>query len=584
MRRAYRGRVRGLPVFVAALVLVPSALGDWVVYATDTVATPTHLIQMGIDGRGGHVVASMPVLDDRDGHVAGAHGDTLLVDGDAIATVRWPVDDARLSPDAGQVAFTAISTVNCDPSGTNCATWELWLVDRDGSNLRELTADGRFPQFSPDGKRLAFLGGYSPFDEGGTAVVETLASGKRTWFTSASDGRPAWTPDSKRIVYSAHGRLMVAMVAPRRVANLGVRGDAPQLSADGKTLAFSVLGGIAARALAHGTTRLVARGATGNWSWTPTGWIVYSAITRRYPQIFSLERVRGDGTGRAVIRTYAPTTTFDAIWPSGRTLFVQTTHTRFDVAAIESVDLATGAVRTLTNDLADDRSPTFSPAGALAYARGSSSRFGWYCLAVRQTCVVNAQTVDGVRHPDWSPDGTRIAFLQYTRHGTNVAVVDPDGSHLRVLHNFTGSAESPTWSPDGTQIVVGASNYPSTGDGHIHLWVLDVESGAATQLNTGDWGGTPSWSPDGRTIAFVGGTWGGPNTLELYDLSTGRYAPLVQLGSQPVDTRPGWSPDSQQLAYQAEDLTLHVIGQDGSGDRRITGPTATSSTLAWLAG
>jgi Tol biopolymer transport system component len=584
MRCPYRGRVRCFAVFVAALVLVPSALGDRVVYATDTVATPTHLTRMGIDGRGAHGVASMPVLDYRAGHVAAAHGDTLLVDGNPIATVGWPVDDARLSPDAGEVAFTAISTVDCDPSGTNCATWELWLVDRDGRNLRELTADGRFPQFSPDGKRLAFLGGYSPSDEGGTAVVQTLASSKRTWFTSASDGRPAWTPDSKRIVYSSRGELMVATFAPHRVADLGVRGYVPQLSADGKTLAFSVPRGIAARALAHGTPRLVARGAVGSWSWTPTGWIVYSAITRRYPQIFSLERVRADGTRRAVIHTYAPTTMFDAIWSSGKTLFVQTTRTRFDVATIDSVDLATGAVSTLTNDLADDRSPTFSPAGDLAYVRGSSSRFGWYCLAVRQSCVVNAQTVDGIRQPDWSPDGTRIAFLQYTSHGTNVAVADPNGSHVRVLHNFTGATESPSWSPDGTQIVVGASNYPSRGDGHIHLWVLDVESGAATQLSTGDWGGTPSWSPDGMTIAFVGGTWGGPNTLELYDVSTGRYAPLVQLGSQPVDTRPGWSPDSQRLAYQAEDLTLHVIGSDGSGDSRITGPTATGSTLAWLAG
>jgi Tol biopolymer transport system component len=569
----------------AALAFAPSALADSVAYSTDAVAVPTHLVQMGIDGRGAHAIAAHAILDYRDGHTAsvGADGKTLLVDGRAVATAQWPIDDARFSADAAQIAFTAVSEAHCDAGATDCATWELWLVDRDGTELHEVTADGRFPEFAPDGKRLAYLGRYSPESEGGTVVSQTLATGSRTWFTFSDDGRPSWSPDSKRIVFSNRGKLVVATVGPRRVTNLGWRGYGPRFSPDGRALAFIVSEGVATRALLHGRTRLVARGATASWAWAPGGWIVYSAISRHYPLTFSLARVHWDGTHRALLRTYAPTTSFDRIWVSGKTLFVQTTRSRFDEAALESVDLQTGVVRTLTADLGDDRSPTFTARGGLAYARGSSTRFGWYCLVVHQKCVVSAQTVDGIRQPAWSPDGTRLAFLQYTKQGPRLAVVDADGSNLRVLRTFTGGyTESPSWSPDGTKIVLGASDYLGTGDTHIHLWVVDAASGAAAELDTGDWGGTPSWSPDGEMIAFVGGTWGGPNALELYDLATGNVTRLVELGPQPVDTRPAWSPDATQLAYQAEDLSLHVIGRDGTGDRRITGPTATGSTLAWL--
>src|SRR5207245_1724062 len=127
----------------------------------------------------------------------------LRVNGKAIATVSWRIDDARFSPDGRTIAFTAVSTAHCDASSTNCATWELWLVGADGTGLRELTADGKYPRFSPDGRRLAFLGGFSPENEGGTVVVQTLATGKRIWFTYGLDAAPAWSPRGDRIVYSS---------------------------------------------------------------------------------------------------------------------------------------------------------------------------------------------------------------------------------------------------------------------------------------------------------------------------------------------------------------------------------------------
>jgi dipeptidyl aminopeptidase/acylaminoacyl peptidase len=88
----------------------------------------------------------------------------------------------------------------------------IWLVNRDGSGLEPLTTgqrNDRAPQFSPDGKRLAFL-------TQGQIVVRFLTSGRELQLTQAPTSVEAFqfSPDGKRIVF----RMSVAAQTPTPAA------------------------------------------------------------------------------------------------------------------------------------------------------------------------------------------------------------------------------------------------------------------------------------------------------------------------------------------------------------------------------
>ena len=123
-----------------------------------------------------------------------------------------------------------------------------------------------------------------------------------------------------------------------------------------------------------------------------------------------------------------------------------------------------------------------------------------------QVNLINDPPGDGPDevHPDWSPDGTRIAFESNRTFPLNgsqrgIFTIAPNGQGLQRL--TAGAADSnPDWSPDGTKIVFEHS--ANFSDGEVYVMNADgsgvrqVTDNAVTDEN-------PVWSPDGRKIAFV---------------------------------------------------------------------------------
>jgi cytoskeletal protein RodZ len=190
-----------------------------------------------------------------------------------------------------------------------------------------------------------------------------------------------------------------------------------------------------------------------------------------------------------------------------------------------------------------------------------------------------AEPVRGLTEAEtaWSPSFASVGSAMFYhaqdgRDGDSAVVrADTDGSGtiLRITRIVDDAAQNfhARPSPDGSQIA-----FDSNRDGERGVYVANADGSNVRRVSGEGFAAVPSWSPDGRTLAFVRAEPARPNVWNLWtlELSSGDVRRLTSYRyGQPWGA--SWFPDGRRIAYSHEDR-LVVLDLESGNERVYTSP------------
>lgn len=160
---------------------------------------------------------------------------------------------------------------------------------------------------------------------------------------------------------------------------------------------------------------------------------------------------------------------------------------------------------------------------------------------------------------------------------------DPDGRHARKIENRPGDKQTPNWSPDGSWVAIRWLPKGDYTDSELVVLSADGRRWRNLTERTGLQGWSPSWSSDGSRLV-VAATRRVRDKPALYILTpTGRVIRRLTSGRY-EDQYPSWSPDGKQIAFHrvtAGGFAVYTIRPDGSALRRLTSATDFTQWPMW---
>jgi TolB protein len=211
----------------------------------------------------------------------------------------------------------------------------------------------------------------------------------------------------------------------------------------------------------------------------------------------------------------------------------------------------------------------------------------WLLLA--SLLVVAAYTQNAPRH--------RVLFNRFRMPEVAVFVADPDGKNERPLVPHRQMEYSPSISFDGKWVA-----FTSEIAGQADIWRVHPDGSGLQQLtNDPAFDDQGAISPDGSSLAFMSTREGGTANLWLLDIATHKYRNLTH--NSAGSFRPSWSPDGKWIAFSSDvgaspsentqiypgqwellqSTGIYIVHPDGAGLRRLSPAGGVAGTPAWSA-
>jgi tricorn protease len=412
---------------------------------------------------------------------------------------------------------------------------DIWIVEKEGGTARRLSSPRgaeQFPRFSPDGSRIAFSGFY----DGNPDVYTIPALGgepTRVTYHPGGDRALDWTPDGN--ILFASGR------------ETGI-GRVNQL------FTISPTGGLPNRLpVPYGEFGAISPdGGTLAYTPKPQGfstWKRYQGGTAADIWLFDLGSYESENI------TENPFEDGHPMW-HGETIYFASNRGPNQRLNLWASDRSDGETRQVTEFRDFDISfPAIGPEDIVFQAGGSLYLMDLATEAVREVQIDvvtdlaetrphTERVGDLIQWANISPTGQRAVFQA---RGEIFTVPAEDGV-IRKLTRTSGAAERyPSWSPDGKYIA-----YMSDATGEYELTIRPADGTGEEERLTRLGEGlryNPFWSPDSKKIAF----WDYTQTLNIYDVDSARITEvdtgLWRLQGEIAGADVSWSHDSRWLAY-----------------------------------
>ncbi len=528
------------------------------------------------------MASSLRAQDDEEWDVEAEHGPTTLVEFETTEGTWMNLD---VSPDGRWIAFELLG--------------DLYRVPIEGGDAQLLSGGASFeqqPRLSPDGSTIAFVSDRSGIDN--IWLMDSDGSNRRqlTELDETLPTAPYWTPDGEYIVVKRH---------VRNTRSLG----------GGEIWMYHIRGGSGVKLV----EKLSFTSEMNEPALSPDGRWVYYDFTGPFDynkdvhdgifQINRFDRWTGDtepvtrGPGGAIRPTPAP---------DGRSLaFIRRVRLK---SVLFIRDLATGVERPVFDGLDKDQMETWTVHGAYpAFAWTPDSRNIVITLGGKLWSIdvadgaqseipfraqVSQRVTDAlhfeypiddnsfrarmIRWPTFKPDGSAVVFQAVGR----LYQMDlPNGVPQRITEG-DALEYAPSISPDGRWVTFVTWDADEGG----HVWKARLQrpgrtSGPQRLTQNPNQYANPVFSPDGNSIAFVAGSGranrGNDLSAELFleirvisaDGGASRLVTTTEnRGSNRRMPRIRWSADGQRLLYQEsdDDVTfLTSVKLDGTDERRL---------------
>ena len=458
-----------------------------------------------------------------------------------------------LSPDGRSVVFSVRRDEGID---------RIYRRDLDRLETKVL-GEGRFPFFSPDGKRIGFRDAglnisTTDLDGGGlfTLGVSHLRWGDGVvWSSEGMIGVPRRrrSEDGGLFLLSADGELRALTTLD---ANNGeVNHGWPHLLPGAPSLLFMVSfddsrpSQLAVKNLETGERRLLLEGEKAFYA--PTGHLVFARDTTLWAARFDIERLKVDGPPAAVLESALWQPTHFAVSPTGALTYISSDGA--PTSSLVWVD-RDGVESPIPAPPRTYEQPKLSPDGRKLAIVETTERLDIYVFDL-EVGTRTRLTTEGEQNgwPVWSPDGENIVFTS-TRGVSSYDIYSKraDGAlSAEKLYGNEGATIPRSWSPDGEALVY---QQLDRGQSSRDIWLWSSRGGAEPLVSTAFTNSAPVLSRDGKWLAYVTNESG---QSEVYATTfpepRARFPISIGGGAEPL-----WSADGSEIYYRQGNKVVAV--------------------------